>query len=415
MPGQRQVGRRPSTSSGRRLPLVAAVMFVAMVCLTLPVAQLDPFMARLVPQGALGYERTAKSFFVTAHFLAYVLFAFLWGALSDRIGRRKPFIVLGLAGGAVFYLLFTIITDLPLLYLARFIEGGFSVMAVSLIMTSGLDLAPPGRMGMTMGVVTLAMLLGNALGAPLGGALGNLSVFYPFYLGAALYLVGVVLALLLPEVPIHTRPETLGEALSVLREEKRLAIPYAYSLVERFTVGFFVGVFPVLMSQKFGASPGRIGILQGIFLGLFALLSPVGGLVADRWGRVWPLTLATIAYGVVLWLVGTVSEGALIPVMVLGGFCGAMLYPPTIALCGDFAPEGKRGVAMGGFNVFGSIGFAIGPVLLGLVGDLYGGAASTAAAGLTCVLTALVGLPFLRRGVSRVRPHPSQGEGPAQV
>ncbi len=394
----------------RRLVLVAAVMFVAMVCLTLPVAQLDRFMARLVPSEAAGYERTAKSFFVTAHFLAYVVFAFLWGALSDRIGRRKPFIVLGLTAGSVFYLAFTLITDLPLLYLARFIEGGFSVMAVSLIMTSGLDIAPSGRMGMTMGVVTLAMLLGNAVGAPLGGVLGNLSVFYPFYLGAALYLIGVALALALPETPILTRPETLGQALGVLREERRLAIPYAYALVERLTVGFFVGVFPVLISEKFGATPGSIGMLQGVFLALFALLSPLGGLVADRWGRIWPLTLATIAYGIVISLVGVVGEGALIPVMALGGICGAILYPPTIALCGDFAPEGKRGVAMGGFNVFGSIGFAIGPVLVGLIGDLYGGPASTAAVGLVCVVTALVGLPFLRRGL---RPAPAQRPAPA--
>src|SRR3989304_409689 len=133
-------------------------MFLAMMSLPLPVAQLDHFMARFVPESH-EYARTAKSFFVTAHFLAYVLLALLWGALSDRLGRRKPFIVAGLAGGAPMSLLLTLVDSLPLLYLARFVDGSFSVMAVSLLMTAALDTAGTTRRGMLMGILMLGMLL----------------------------------------------------------------------------------------------------------------------------------------------------------------------------------------------------------------------------------------------------------------
>jgi len=34
------------------------------------------------------------------------------------------------------------------------------------------------------------------------------------------------------------------------------------------------------------------------------------------------------------------------------------------ALKGDFADPAKRGTAMGGFNLFGSLGFATGPFIL---------------------------------------------------
>jgi MFS family permease len=185
--------------------------------------------------------------------------------------------------------------------------------------------------------------------------------------------------------------------LSLLVEEKRLAIPYAFSFAERLTVGFFIGVFPVMMATKFGANPGQIGMLQAAFLVLLSLFSPLGGFLSDRWGRTWPLVLATVFYGGVLWVVGLADQSTLYFVMALGGLSGAILYPATVALTGDLAPPDKRGVAMGGFNTFGSVGMALGPVLLGFIGDVVNLSTSSAVAGITCVVVALVSLPFLLR------------------
>ncbi len=47
-------------------------------------------------------------------------------------------------------------------------------------------------------------------------------------------------------------------------------------------------------------------------------------------------------------------------VMVLGGIMGALMYPPSAALAGDLANPAKRGTAMGEFNLFGSLRFAVG-------------------------------------------------------
>lgn len=390
---------------------LAAIMFLAMMSLTLPIAQLDHFMARFVPESQ-EYARTAKSFFVTAHFLAYVLLALLWGALSDHLGRRKPFIVAGLAGSAAMYLLLTTIDSLPFLYVARFVDGSFSVMAVSLLMSAALDAAGTARRGMVMGIVMLGMLLGNATGAPLGGVLAALSVLYPFYLGAfVLALAALLAALLFHEPPIPTRPDSLAEALALLRIQRSLAIPYAFSFMERLTVGFFIGVFPLLLGERFGLGPARVGMYQGAFLFTFALLSPLGGILADRLGRAVPLVVAGILYGTVLALVGVSSEAMLWLVMVAGGVLGAMLLPATVALTGDMAPVGQRGVAMGGFNVFGSIGFAVGPVVFSFVADTLGMQASSAAAGLSSLLVATLCLPFLFR---RASPRNHRSPAPAQ-
>ncbi|MCJ7696615.1 MAG: MFS transporter [Anaerolineaceae bacterium] len=68
---------------------------------------------------------------------------------------------------------------------------------------------------------------------------------------------------------------------------------------------------------------------------------------------------------------------------------------PSAALAGDFADPAKRGTAMGGFNLFGSLGFAVGPFVGGLIADSYGFHVSFAAAGLAVFLVALIFLPLL--------------------
>jgi len=50
---------------------------------------------------------------------------------------------------------------------------------------------------------------------------------------------------------------------------------------------------------------------------------------------------------------------------------------------------------MGGFNLFGSLGFAVGPFVGGLIADSYGFHVSFAAAGLAVFLVALIFLPLL--------------------
>jgi MFS family permease len=375
-------------------------MFVAMLTLTLPVAQLDEFVSRLLPGGGdkLQLENTAKGLFVTAHFAAYIPFAFIWGALSDRSGKRKPILLIGLLGQAVMFLLMPLVPNLGLLYVARFIEGSFSIGAVSMLMTIALDMAPAGRRGMALGVFSLGMLLGNAVGAPLGGAIAGISYAYPFWLGGGLLLLMAgVIALFGREPRSVTPTHSFGEALAVFKDYPRLAIPYSFSLLDRLTVGFFVGQFPVLASQVYGLTPRERGIYLAVFLACFALLSPLGGMLSDRIGRVKPMLAGTVIYGLMLMLVGRVGPELLYVVMAVGGISGAMLYPPSIAMVGDYAGPRQRAVAMGGFNLAGSIGFAIGPLLFSLVADLFGLLAPPLVAGALCLLAAAIAAPLLWR------------------
>jgi MFS family permease len=81
--------------------------------------------------------------------------------------------------------------------------------------------------------------------------------------------------------------------------------------------------------------------------------------------------------------------------MAIGGLAGAVLYPPSIALVGDYAAPGQRATAMGGFNLAGSIGFAAGPLIFSLIADATDLLVPPLVAGGLCIFAAVLAAPLL--------------------
>jgi MFS family permease len=123
------------------------------------------------------------------------------------------------------------------------------------------------------------------------------------------------------------------------------------------------------------------------------------GRLSDRIGRRIPVVLGSLVYGltvIAVYLAPTVpATGA---AMVVVGIFGALVAPATMALVSDMASETQRGTAMGGFNVFGSLGFLAGIVGGATVAATYGFGVAFVAVGATEILIALVAAPLLLEG-----------------
>lgn len=378
--------------SYREIYILGILTFLLMFSVTL----IYPVMEDFVMERFNVTSIAETSLFVSINLAAYVIFSLIWGSISDKVGKRKIFIFTGFLGNALLMFSLTLAPTMSALLALRFIEGAFTVMAFSLIMTSVLDLIKKTQYGKGMGILGLGMALGNAMGAPFGGKIGSIDPLYPLYFGSLLLLLGALItALMLKERKLDSRPTSFIDSLMLLREEKRIFIPYAFSFVERFTVGFFVGVFPLMLAINYGLGPSTIGMYMAAFLIPFALLQYPFGVMSDKIGRVPPLVVGSVLYSIIVISVGFTAPPLLVLVMVIGGVAGALMYPPSAALAGDFADPAKRGTAMGGFNLFGSLGFAIGPFIGGLIADSYGFHVSFAAAGLAVFLVALIFLPLL--------------------
>ncbi|WP_456475844.1 MFS transporter [Candidatus Pyrohabitans sp.] len=334
--------------------------------------------------------------FVAVNLIAYAVFALVWGAVSDRMGRRKPFILVGLLGNSVMLLLQANAPNLAFLMLFRFIEGIFTVMVYSIAMAMVLDIAGREKYGRGMGVVGMGIATGMAFGSPTGGVLGEVEPVLPFYAASTIILLAFLLALFLKDTPAEASRSAL-RSFSLLAERKKLAIPYIFSFIDRFTAGFFVSVFPIMLGVGYEMNPRQIGMYLSSFLMPFALLQYVGGIAVDRYGRLKPLIAGSVVYAVCISLVGVLYPPAIAGALFIAGIMAAVMLPASAALSGDFALRESRGAAMGGFNFSGSLGFAFGPAVAGVVAESYGFAAAFFLAGSSVLASLLIVIALMRR------------------
>ena len=344
---------------------------------------------------ALGGDGTVRAgmWFLIAEFGAFVAFASVWGAASDALGRRMPLAALGAFGGAAGYLLLVAAPTFGIPFggvlLIRVGGGAATIGAFSLSITALGDLA--GGNGRNMGAAGIAIGLGAALGSVVGGRLAGADPLFPLYASAAtLAAVGVLLSTV-PEDGLDAGRLRAGEALRGLRAQPALAVPYAFGFIDRMTAGFFalVGVF--YFRSVFGLDAAGAGLALAAFFLPFALLQYPAGALSDRVGRAAPVVVGSACYGLGIVAVGVAPALWLaIAAMVTVGALGALVAPATMALVTDIATPETRGAALGGFNVFGSLGFLAGFLLGGLTTSTAGYLAAFLAVGLSEVAIAVV-------------------------
>lgn len=359
----------PSTAPfARGVLLPSLLLFVAMLNLTLVVAGLKELVV-----GELGGTVADAALFFTVEMLAYVVAAPLWGLASDRLGRRKPFVVVGFVGSGLLYFALARQQSIAPLLALRFAQGAFSVAGWSTAMTLMLDGATGPRRARIAGWMGGSLILGVALGAPLGGYVTRaFGARAPLTAAGGLFLLLALLALLLAEPRQHQARVPFGVVLRSLRRAPKLLLPWGFYALERLTVGLFIVVFPLYLASLGADDPVIRGRYLAVFLFPFAFLQVPAGRLVARFGALRMLLVGSAGYGALLATVGWSDLAALWWVMLGLGVLAALMFPPTLALTAELAPEASRASAIAGLNIAGSLGFALGP-LLGAWAEAAGG------------------------------------------
>jgi len=371
---------------------LSVLTFVSMFSLTFIVPSIKEFIIDRFEATA-----TEASLFITVEMIAYVVFAPLWGALSDKIGERRILIFVGFLGSSMLYAAMALSPNLPALLVLRFAQGTFTVMAWSLIMTMALDIASKSDYGRTMGIIGTGLALGLGIGAPAGGVAGDIDPLLPLYIASAMFLAAAAItALTVRDVSISHRPTSIAKAMSILTRDRRVIGPYLLGLLERFSAGFIVLLLPLMLADDFGMTPSARGFYLAAFLLPFALLQYPFGMISDRRGRATMLIVGGFAYGLVFAAIGFLDETLIFVCMIVGGALAAILLPTSLALIGDLAPKGERATLMGGFNSMGSVGFAVAPPLAALLSDAFDYSVSFLLGGVAIILMVGLSAPFVR-------------------
>jgi len=329
-------------------------------------------------------------------FSAYAAFQFaagpIWGRVSDIVGRKMVLIVSQI-GATVGWTMLAFAHTLPMVFLARIIEGA-SGGNISVTQAYVADKVEPAQRSRAFGFVGAAfaagMVFGPLIGAPLYARYGFPA---PFLFAAGLQLLTLILTIImLPESRSIEKGAKvagfadIGKSLAHGRIAPLLWQQWMYSLALYAMFGVFALFYQAALGFQvtqvyyfFAGFAVSSVIMQGFIVG------PVSEWLGDR--RCSNLGLAIGVFGFCMVpFVHAVWSALLMMLPFAAGM--ALTRPCLTSLITDHTPEDQRGVILGTGSALDNVsGVVMPPIATGLLGT-YG----TAFVGIPSTLFALVAL-----------------------
>ena len=318
-----------------------------------------------------GLTELEYSYFDSVLYVAYLIMGISTYVLSDKIGKRKIFIIIGSIGSSVFFILMTTTTIYPILLIFRFLQGSFTVMSWQILMTLVLDYSGRNDRGKNMGIYGVFLALAMGLGPMLGGFIASIDVFMPYWVAAFLSLMVLPLALFGLDDPVFIKKRvSLKQSIMAAKEYPKIVVPCLFNFIDRLHMGFILTALPLFLFQVLGLSESLRGMALGLFAMPFIILQYPMGKLSDKYGRYKQLVIGSAIYGVILSILGFVGSFGfihLVIILILLGVFSGITSPASMALVGDSVEQDESAMAMGFFNFVGNMGIVIGPIVLGLL------------------------------------------------
>ncbi|TKB06717.1 MFS transporter [Desulforhopalus sp. IMCC35007] len=137
-------------------------------------------------------------------------------------------------------------------------------------------------------------------------------------------------------------------------------------------IGIIVPVMPIF-ARDLGAGGFALGVIIAAFSVTRGLLQPVVGNLSDRWGRKGFLMAGLLIYGLVGLLIPMAKDVShLVVIRAFHGVGSAMIVPIGMAYMSLLAPIGQESRYMSYLNVAIFCGIGCGPVIGGILSDIWG-------------------------------------------
>ena len=342
-----------------RLLLVSLATILTLI----PVTLLVPGLRELVQVQHHGSASAAHAF-MTVNMMSGIIAVPLVMRWQRRFGSVRVWVASLLALDAAVFLGMRAAPTLSSLLLLRVIDGALHLPAITLLMVAANRLAGPRRGG-SLGLLGSSLMIGVAIGSPLGGQLADRSPSLVYLVGAGIFVLAALSALGI-SLPHAEQNRTPSRRYAWNTNIQLAWVPLAYAFMDRFVIGVFVSTFTLFLGDVHHATGSQRGLLMALFLVPFALLCWPAGRLADRIGWYRPLVISNVLFGLVFAMYARVPLSALPWLMVLSGVLSALMFAPNLLLTSEVARRAGDGI-FGAFQIAGSVGFLIGPALGGVL------------------------------------------------
>ncbi len=367
--GARPPGVAPRSPTGQAAPefstLASAGLFIAALLAFISIGASLPVLPSYV-RGPLHSTDLAVGIVIGAFAATSVICRPVAGRQADRRGRRVVLVAgsLAMAAGGALYLLSD---SVPTLILARLVVGAGEGSVYTAGATWTVDLAPPHRRGLALGLFGLAVWGGLSLG-PVAGELLRSGAGYSavWVLTAVLPLIGALIAMRLPEPRREASvPTEAGPWLPRAARRPGAALALA-------NVGYAALAGFVVLHLRARGIGGGASVFTAFAVAVFASRLALSHL-PDRMGARRIATLAALmeTAGLIV-IASAMSLAVALAGAVVVGLGFAMLFPSLALMVVGRVSEEHRGSAMGAFTAFFDVGVGLGAPLAGVTASIAG-------------------------------------------
>jgi len=311
-----------------------------------------------------GASLTIIGLMASAYLVSNFLFQYPIGWLADRWGRKQVMLV-GLIAQALISAVYLVITD-PVTFIAlRFIEGIGTAALLPAARAFIIDAVPEEQQGEAYGIFGAFFNAGFLLGPGIGGFLAAFG-YSAAFLGSVFFriiAVGIVVLMVRNTPPNVLYSDTTKKSFSY-KELFTLPLLAAYLIAfgDYLYFGFDQSLMPLWMHDHLGASVTIIGITYMMWAIPNAVLSPLGGRIADRIRyRAWPILIFGLAQ-VPLYLIYGFATTAIVVTVFFGihGIVYAFIQPAIDAHVATSSASSVRAQVQGVYGAIGLIGAFVG-------------------------------------------------------
>ncbi|RPI91433.1 MAG: MFS transporter [Chloroflexi bacterium] len=341
-----------------------------------------------------GAGGTELGWMMSTYSLMQLIFAPLWGILSDRYGR-KPILAIGVLGYAITLFMFGLARTFLMLFVARSLSGILSSATMPTAMAYIGDNTAQKEKSKGMGQLGAMMGVGIIVGPLMAGLLSTDSLSLPFFVGSGLAFLALLLVIfLLPESktaastaslpplneqiltipPVPAQPQTARLRTRDIYLRVLLS-PAGILLLLIFIMSFgmtnFQGMIGLYVVDKFAFNTTQVGAIWMV-MGIVLIVAQ-GVLVGPLTSRLGDLPLIKIGLlgGAIGFVLVAFATDYITTLLALGSFtlALALIGPALNSYISNFAGE-QQGTVMGLNSAFTSLGRVVGPLWGGYLYDL---------------------------------------------
>lgn len=346
----------------KALPILFLVMFLVMVGFGI-IIPVIPFYAE-----EIGATPTQLGLLMAVYSLMQLLFAPMWGRISDRIGR-KPVIMIGILGLSISFFLMAISTELWMLFAARIIGGLLSSANMPTVMAYVADITSEEDRGKGMGIIGASVGLGFIFGPAIGGVFSQSSLNTPFYLAGATSLLTFLLVtfVLKESLTVEQRNSHAKEKTSLLKAfNGPVSVLFVLQLFVSLSLSGLEATFAYFAAEKADLGAVELGYIFMI-MGLAGAIVQ-GGLVGRMTKKLGEgtviqlgIVISAIGFALILLIEGFGTAALFLTVFGVGN---GLIRPSVSSLLTKKSTAG-HGSTTGLLSSFDSLGRIIGPPLGG--------------------------------------------------